>query len=88
MLSCRGDPPRLYPSALDGNEVTKFVQFFRQEVELYLLMSGTASVKLSVAEDQTPLRIASQASTASAFTGRQSWQSRTPMELFQDGVTP
>ena len=84
MPSCRGDPQRLYPSTASS----KFTQFFRQEVELYLLMSGTASDKLSVADDQTPLRIASQASTASASTGRQSWQSRTPIALFQDGVTP
>ena len=74
--------------ALDTTDVAKFRQFFRRETELYLCMSGASSGKLSAAAEETPLRIAPQASNASASTGRQSWDARTPIHLFGEEVTP
>ena len=74
--------------ALDTTDVAKFRQIFRRETELHLCMSGASSGKLSAAAEETPLRIASQASNASASTGRQSWDARTPIQLFGEEVTP
>ena len=43
-----------------------------------------ATAPAAIVLEETPLRIASAASAASASSGRQSWSHRTPLRLFME----
>ena len=72
--------------SIPGEEVTDFRKFFRKEVEMSDPLFATDPA--AIVPEETPLRIASAASAASASSGRQSWSHRTPLRLFMEDDSP
>ena len=72
--------------SIPDEDVTDFRKFFRKEVEMTNPLFATAPAE--IAPEETPLRIASAASAASASSGRQSWSHRTPLRLFMEDDSP
>ena len=65
--------------ALPGTDVTKFRQFFIIEADIHKAMAENSELTLRSNQEETPLRIASMASDASASTSRLQWSGWTPL---------